>query len=177
MEQGKYDSAMFYFYIAYKVDEGTENFPYTLNAIGTLYRLQKQYDDAIRIQQRAIDEATKLDDKNYLAISLVGLAESYKDKGDVQNSLNAFMRAEQAANETKANYTLRDIYKGLSELYAFRKDFSNAYKYMDLLLNIKDTLYNIEADKKLGTLQFTYDLEKKENQINLLTKDQELKEQ
>ncbi len=176
-EQGLYDSAMHYFNIAYKVDEGTENFPYTLNAIGIAYRLQNKYDDAIAIQTRAVNEADILDDKNYKAIALVGLAESYQAKGDISNALKSFLDAEQSANETKANYTLRDIYKGLSDIYSKRKDYASAFRYQQMLLNIKDTLYNIEADKKLGTLQFTYDLEKKENQINLLTKDQELKEQ
>ena len=46
-----------------------------------------------------------------------------------------------------------------------------------MLIRIKDLLYDIDSDKKLGTLQFTYDLDKKESKIKLLTKDQELKEQ
>ena len=41
---------------------------------------------------------------------------------------------------------------------------------------MKDTVYNLETDKKLGTLQFTYDLDKKSAEISLLNKDRELKE-
>ncbi|MBK7854998.1 MAG: hypothetical protein IPJ79_08910 [Bacteroidetes bacterium] len=52
-----------------------------------------------------------------------------------------------------------------------------AYNYQSLLLSIKDTIYNINTDKKLGKLQFGFDLEKKQNEVNLLTKDKELKEQ
>jgi class 3 adenylate cyclase len=44
------------------------------------------------------------------------------------------------------------------------------------LTGIKDTLYNLASDKKLASLQFDFDIQKKQGQIDLLTKDQELKE-
>lgn len=176
-EEGKYDSALYYFELSLKAVEGTEEVPYTLNDIGTVYMLQKDYDKAIEIQQRAYNVAKNIEDKYYMAISLVGLAKSYQKKGDFTNALLTFLKGEKEANETKANYTLRDIYQGLTELYSIKKDFTNAYKYQSLLLNVKDTIYNLDSDRKLGTLQFTYDLDKKESQINLLTKDQEIKEQ
>jgi adenylate cyclase len=65
----------------------------------------------------------------------------------------------------------------LSKAYAGLSDYNNAFRYQDLLLAIKDTMYNINTDKKLGTLQFTFDLEKKESQISLLNKDKEIQQQ
>ena len=49
----------------------------------------------------------------------------------------------------------------------------------NFLLGVKlnDELFNLDIEKKLGTLQFSFDIEKKQSQINLLTKDQELKQQ
>ena len=50
----------------------------------------------------------------------------------------------------------------------------NAYSYQAELTNINDSLFNETTEKKLGALQFEFDLEKKQNEINLLTKDKDL---
>jgi len=175
--KGEYDSALHYLNISLKEFEGSEDAPYTLNNIGSVYMLQKQFDKAIEIQKKAIQLAEKLDAKNDLGISLVGLAKSYQSKGDLKTALLHYKRAEKIVNETGAIYSLLDIYKGLSKLYTDKKDFTNAAKYQSLLMDVKDSIYNLETDKKLGTLQFTFDLQKKESQINLLTKDNEIQDQ
>ena len=72
---------------------------------------------------------------------------------------------------------MKDAYQGLTDSYAKSKDFANAYKYQNLLLSIKDTIYNVTTDKKLGTLQFTFDLERKESQISLLNKNKVIQQQ
>jgi adenylate cyclase len=69
---------------------------------------------------------------------------------------------------------MKDAYSGLSESYSQLSDFTNAFKHQNLLLTIKDSIYNINTDKKLGTLQFTFDLEKKEGEISLLNKNKEI---
>jgi adenylate cyclase len=177
MVQNAYDSALYYFNISLPYFDGGLDSAYALNNIGRLYRRQKMYDKAIHIQKHACELAEKLDSKDDMAISITGLAKSYLEKGDLKESLLNFRKAEKIANETGANYTLLDIYTGLSEIYTKNKDFENTAKYQTLLLNIKDSIYNIETDKKSGTLQFTFDLEKKESKINLLTKDNEIQDQ
>ena len=76
--------------------------------------------------------------------------------------------------EIGAKLELKDLYQQMSIAYAKSADYGNAFKYQSLFSNIKDTLYNIETDKKLGRLQFDFDLQKKEGQISLLTKDKAL---
>ena len=170
------DSALYYYEKSLKVVEGTQDEPYTLNNIGQVYMEKKEYGKAIEIQQRAYRKAKALEAKSDIAISLIGLAKTHLVKGDYNPALASYLEAESIAKEIGSNYSLRDIYSGLSKLYTAKKDYGNANKYLELLLGIKDTLYNIDAARKLGTLQFTFDIEKKQGQINLLTKDQELKE-
>lgn len=169
-----FDSALYYYNISLTAVEGTEDAPYTMNDIGSLYMMQKNYDKAIEIQKRAIELAKKINLQNDLSISLVGLGQSYQAEGELKKALTAFKEAEGIATEINSKYTLRDVYKGLSEVYTGLKDYQNALRYQSLLLGIKDSIYDLESDKKLGTLQFAFDLEKKESQINLLRKDQEL---
>jgi len=53
-------------------------------------------------------------------------------------------------------------------------DFKSAFDYQRRLTDIKDTLFNTATAKKLQKLQFDNDLEKKQNEIALLTKDKDL---
>ncbi len=167
MFKEEYDSALHYFNISLPYFDSSLDSSYTLNNVGRLYRRQKKYDQAIEIQKHAFELAVKLDSKDDMAISLAGLAKSFLEKGSLSEATLSYKKAEQIANETGANYTLLEIYTGLSKIYSNTNDFGNAVKYQNLLLNIKDSIYNLETDKKLGTLDFTYNLEKKESQINL----------
>ncbi|MBP7166770.1 MAG: tetratricopeptide repeat protein [Bacteroidia bacterium] len=177
LENNSLDTALFYFEKSLKAYEGSENLPYTLINIGKVYRKQAQYDKAIDFQQRAYDYAKGLDSKNDMALALIALAETYAEKGEYKVALEKFHEAEVISKEIGADYQLKDAYQGLSSAYARIKDYNNAYRYQALLLNIKDTLYNLDIEKKLGTLQFSFEIDKKESKISLLTKDKEIQEQ
>lgn len=109
--------------------------------------------------------------------SLIGLAQAYYAKGDIESSINTYKQALEIGAQLNALYETKDAYEGLSKAYLEKSDFVNAFRYQNLLLIIKDSIYNIETDQKVGTLQFTFELEKKESQIDLLSKEQELQQQ
>lgn len=160
----------------YEKDE-PESLPYTLNYIGRVYVRQKKFDQAIAVHQKAYETSLQLDTKLDEAQSLVGLGQAYYAKGDIAHSIDAFEKAVGIARELNAVTEIKDAYQGLTAAYSQKKDFTNAYKYQELLLAIKDTIYNINTDKKLGTLQFGFDLDKKQSEINLLSKDKEIQQQ
>ena len=145
--------------------------------MGALFMLEHDYDKAIEFPTRAAKLAKDLDLKSDWAIALIGLGKSYKAKNDLTNATTKFLEAEPIAIDVDAKYSLKEIYQGLSEIYSEKNDFKNTSKYQGLLLAVKDSIYNLETDKKLGTLQFTFDLDKQKNQISLLTKDQEIQQQ
>lgn len=169
--------ALYYLNVSAKAFEGTENMPYAINYIGRVYTRQKEYEKAIKMHTQAYDISTKLHTSLDMTQSLLGLAQAYYAKGDIASAIDAYKRSLDVAIPLNAVTEMKDAYKGLSDSYSKKSDFSSAYKYQELLLAIKDTIYNINTDKKLGTLQFTFDLEKKESQINLLNKDKEIQQQ
>jgi adenylate cyclase len=174
MKMGDYSTALFYFYESQKACEGTEDLPYTLNNIGRVYLKQKKFSDAAKIHKEAYEYSKRLDTKLYTTQSLVGLAQAYFEKNEMNASVNAYKEALEIGVPLKLVTEMKDAYQGLSEVYSKQGDFTNAYKYQNLLLGIKDTIYNINTDKKLGTLQFGFDLEKKEGEISLLNKNKEI---
>ncbi len=177
LEKNSLDSALLFFEKSLVAFEGSENAPYTLNNIGKVYRRRGNFQKALEYQVKAYDYAKKLDAKNDMAISLLGLATSYKEKGDLTLALKNYHEAEEIAKAIGSDYQVKDAYEGLAINNALKKDFSNAYKYQTLLLGIKDKLFDLDIEKKLGTLQFRFDIDKKSSEISLLTKDKEIQEQ
>ena len=136
---------------------------------------RKDYDRAYSYHDRAIKIAESVDAKLELIQSIIGLARTQKKHGQVKQSITSFRRAQQLAEEAIARKELKDIYEGLSDLYAYNGEFKKAHQYDTLLSSVKDSLYNNDNDTKIQQLQFNFDLEKKEDEIDLLTKDQALK--
>ncbi len=174
---GKTDSALTYFKESLVVFKGSENLPYSLNDIGKLYQVKKDFKKAIDYHQQALDISQKLDAKVDIAQSLLGLGDSYNGSGDATKAISYYEKAEVISkNISSANYELEKAYHGLAIAYSENSDFRSAFKYQSLYSDIRDSLYNLDIAKKLSNLQFTFDIQKKQSQIDLLQKDQVLQE-
>jgi adenylate cyclase len=165
------DKAMIYFNKALKNFGNSEDSIDAYNAIGELYKNGDKFDLALKNHYQALALAKKLNVKMSIVKSLTGLGNVYEKKGDYKNAIINYKKAETPALEISADLELKRIYEKMSMSYAKSADYGNAFKYQSLYSNIKDTLYNIDNDKKLGSLQFDFDLQKKQGEINLLTKD------
>jgi len=71
----------------------------------------------------------------------------------------------------------KNLYKDYAYLYELKSDFKNAYFNMQKALVLKDTLYKEENIKMTLELETKYQTEKKEQEITLLTSQNQLAEQ
>ncbi|MCU7547610.1 tetratricopeptide repeat protein [Chitinophagaceae bacterium LB-8] len=163
---------------AYRDAKDESSLPFVYNAIGKVYKKQGKYDEALRFHTKAYTAAQSVEynRKQFMAQSLLGLANTYRAKGDLPTALDYFSKAEVIGREINALDELKDIYQGLSSAYASAKQYDEAFKYQTLFTDVKDTLYNIETDKKLTRMEFDFNLQKKQGEINLLTKDKAIRE-
>jgi len=169
-------TALKYLNESVKAYEGTENLPYSLNYIGRVYTRKGEFERAIQTHMKAFEISKKLDTRLDMTQSLVGLAQAYYAKDDITAAIDAYKESLEYGVPLNAVAEIKDAYQGLTNAYSKQSDYANAFKYQELLLAVKDTIYNINTDKKLGTLQFGFDLEKKESQIKLLNKDKEIQQ-
>ncbi len=152
----------------------SENSPGSYNAIGKVYLRQKKYDLALQSHRRAYDIAKKLDGKLDIVQSLQWLGKAYMELNNYETALDYLKQAETIALEINAPLELMTVDSAMAASYAKINDYENAHAYEVKYSAYKDTLYNNEKDKKLAKLQFDFDLQKKEGQITLLTKDKQL---
>jgi class 3 adenylate cyclase len=161
------DSALFYFEKSLKTYEGTAFIAYSLNDIGKLYTKKKDFNAAIKNHEEALQRAKKLDNKLEMSRSLLGLGNAYLEDKRYKEAIDAYRRGEIIATEVEADNEVKEIYEGTAKVYSGIKDFTKAFEYQKLLTDIKEKLYNIATYKKVGALQFTFDIQKKKEQIDL----------
>ena len=175
LKKKQYDSAIYYFEKSLAIfDESVES-TFPLTYLGEIYGQRNDYDRAYAYHHKAIKIAESVDAKLELIQSIIGLAKTQKKHGQAKQSITSFRRAQKLAEEAVARKELKEIYEGLADLYSNNGDFRKAHQYDTLLSSVKDSLYNNDNDAKIQQLQFNFDLEKKEDEIDLLTKDQALK--
>lgn len=177
LDRGQLDSALFYFKKSNDALKNTEDMPYALNNLGRYYAAKGDFAKAINYHNRAFENAKAIDAVLYMTQAYLYIGDAYYKKGDYKSSIEAYDKAREFALKiSNKNIDLKNSYLGLSLSYAKIKDFENAYKYDQLFSQVKDTLYNIDLDKKLANYQTSFDLYKKQGQIDLLEKDKALQE-
>ncbi|MEO6219066.1 MAG: tetratricopeptide repeat protein, partial [Ginsengibacter sp.] len=174
LRRNKDDSALYYFKKSLEAYENTENIPYSLNDIGKTYTKKENYNLAKQYHEKALSFALKLNLQLDIVQSYLGLGDNYYKKGDYNLALNAYRKAQSSAYDISLKKELKDAYLGLATTYAALKDFYRAYNFQTLYTNIKDTLINLDIAQKVTNLQTNFDIQKKQGQIDILTKDQQL---
>jgi len=99
---------------------------------------------------------------------------AYTHSGDPVNGLKAAKYALELANKVGWRLYHREITALIAESAAKLKQWDTAYKYQVLSSNYKDSLTGKEIAQKTAMLQASLELDKKQAEIALLTKDKQL---
>jgi len=111
-----------------------------------------------------------------MAQSLIGIGDAYRLSKDYDRAIEPYLEAESLVKDIGALNELQEIYEGLSISYSELSQYTKAFNYQTRLTDINYELYNAANDKKIEKLQFTYDLEKKQDQIDILAKTAEIEQ-
>ncbi len=156
--------------------KGEDLEPSVLKALGDIEKARKNYDKALAYQQEAYKKAVENDNSLYAAQALIAKATLEFIMGKKDMAVEDYKKVIPLATEMGDNLELQNSYEGLAEVYSSVLRFDSAYKYLQLLGNVKDTLFNEAADKRLSVLRLDFELEKKESQITQLTTVNDLNE-
>ena len=177
--QEKYDSAKQYYDEALLIFREYKHLPFeatVLGNMGNLYEAQDDYTTALSYHQQALAIWRKNVRKGSLANCLDNIGKSNLKLGRYKEADKYLREALPLAREVKRMPLVQDIYANFSTLYVETKDFEKAYRYHLLSSQVKDSLFNEENAKQINELQAKYENAKKDKQIVVLAKENELQE-
>jgi len=176
-EKGEYEKALDYYEQALQLKKrvGREgSLALTLTNIGIIYLNQKNYPKALAYHFDAIEIFREIADSMSLANTCNSIADIYLEMKRPAKAGPFIREGLTISKEINARAILKDSYRFLAKYYAALHDFDKAYKTQQLLIALKDSLYGLEMAEELAEMHTRYQVDKKEQEIGLLTKDNEI---
>jgi signal transduction histidine kinase len=119
------------------------------NNFGEIYRSQNNLPMAALYFQQSIPFSETINDNEVLAADYSGLAKVYQQKG--MND-SAVWFAKKALAIAEAAPFLKQVFENsglLATLFKNQKKFDSAFKYQEMSMLIKDSIFNVEKIKKI----------------------------
>lgn len=173
--ESKYDSATYYHEVALALCDGTIDATFPLTQLGEIKAILGDFRKAYSFHERAIDISEKSDAKFEITQSLIGLAKTQKLGQDYAAAIASLKRAETLAIEIDAKNELVEIYQNMAESHALAGNYKAAYENELNVKSVKENIAKTSTEKMIQQLQFEFQLDKKEAEIEILQKDTELK--
>jgi tetratricopeptide (TPR) repeat protein/serine phosphatase RsbU (regulator of sigma subunit) len=174
---GKYDEALNADFKCLKICEelgDNEGIGFCYNSIGCVYEIRKEYSKALMYQFKSLEIIEKTGNKELIAVTSLSIGNLYKAQEKWDSSLVYISKAKEIFKSIGNRGGLKDAYKSMAELYQGLGEFKTALEYHKLYSALKDTLLNESSGKQITEMNTKYESEKKEKDIELLTKDKKL---
>lgn len=156
-------------------NEDLSSFAKNQNNIALCHDQLKNYKKASEHYSLALNSYIALGLKNDEALTCFNLASMYNNRNMPDSAIYYLNKSIIIANETKDRNRIAKCYEFLSDAYALKNDFKNAYKYHLISASLNDSLMNEEKISSIAEMQTKYETEKKEKQIEILHEQNETK--
>lgn len=166
----EYDKALDYYFKSAELSEKIKDYDATANAyinIGLVMQIQEKFEEALSYYEKAKNIAESMGSKEALTLVTINTGSCYKDMKKYALAESYLKKALILSSEIGSKYYLKYIYDLLAELSKEQNDYKSSVEYYELLLKVKDSIYNEESSKQLNELQTRYDTEKKQKQIEI----------
>lgn len=127
-----------------------------------------------RYLKEALMIAKILNDYYYITISYLYLSQLEVERKNYTLAESYVKLSQKFASKAHINPQLTEATKSLSEIYFLRQKYKEAYEARLEYEVLNDSALNEDSYKQVNELQARYDLEKKNNEIVLLSKDKQI---
>jgi hypothetical protein len=142
-----------------------------------LYNDMKQYDKTLQIFSEIIPIITERNNFANMGRLHAYAARAYYGKKDYATALNYANKADIFFKTISSNLERIDNYQTLSDIYQQTRKFDSAYFYLKQYHNLRDSVLNKQFYIRLNDYKKEAEDAKRTSQINLLQKDNLIKEQ
>ncbi|MBI1768251.1 MAG: tetratricopeptide repeat protein [Bacteroidetes bacterium] len=145
-----------------------------LNNIGVVYFELKKYDSALVYHNESLAIMTRINFVSRLPAAYHNISRVYLGKGRPDEALPFAEKGLPIALRIGSRPAQRESYKLHSDIYQKKGDYTEAYRYLLLYNALKDSIINQENNLHFAQRQSIYKVQEKEQEIELLKKDQQL---
>jgi len=145
-------------------------------SIGHTYRMEHMYEKAKEFYEKSLELSTFENDLPGIANSYNDLAQIEYMKNDFSAALDFANRSLEKARESGNLNALKEAYSMLAEINEQLQDDKKALEFYKLYSVIKDSLFSESKYKSIREAEAKFETEKKEQQLALLTKKNELQQ-
>ncbi len=155
--------------------ENPSEIAWSLNNVGVCYLELRDLPNSLKATKRALDIRKELGDKRTYSISLSNYADIFFELGDFTKANQYYQEGLEIAEEINAFDLKKEFYNLLADKNEIRKDYKTALKYHKLFSAMKDSLASKSSQEKIAELEGIYNTEKKQQEIDLLNTEKELR--
>lgn len=175
------DSTEFYLTKAINIYKNTGNTYGQIRAQNNLattilnFNSKKDFPKALSLLDESLKLSTESNDieAEYFTNFYLG---NYYEKADIdyRKALDYYNKAYDLIKEGFNNESTVELYKRLSKTYYELGDFNQAYRFQSIQHNLQDSIFSVEKNKEFIETLTKFDVERKNNQIQLLNKEKEI---
>lgn len=144
--------------------------------IGDIYLELGENTLALENYRRSLEVVDKNMDKDLYANIHTMLAKAYLLIGNYNLAKTNAEKSMKIANEIGAKLIIRDNFKILSDIDLKTGNYKSASKHMECIINYNDTLFSQQLSEKMFNLEYQFEKQRKQAEIDLLNKNKKIKE-
>jgi len=172
-KQKEYEKACQNLLSAAKIYEKAGNNSYLAAAyinLGLTYKKMGNYALSIEYLDKSLRIWKQEDDQYHICYYHLNMGEIMLDMKRTDEAGQYLLTAEKLAKEVGSDDLLAKAYEYLSDYSAAKKNFSDAYTYLDKSKQINDSILNAETTEKVSQIQYQYEVAKQEVEKEHLVK-------
>ena len=177
LEEVQYEKALEYFLKSLEIQKeiGTqEGLLQAYANLGQTYKHLKKYPLAVSYLDQALAIGLKNNHHHHLAQIYSYMGELYTATADYRQAETYLFKALDEVRIFGDNSVLNMIYTNLSDLEQARKQYKAQAEYLEIRAQIRDSLYNEQRTKQMAEFDTRFEVEKKNQTIELLERDQQI---
>ena len=176
---GNIDEALKYYMRAQDVEEelnSQERLVSTINCIGALYLKKGDIDKALKCHDESCCLAVNAHYVSGQIQSLIHIGHDFLKKNEFSTSRTYYTDALELARSSGDQYGELDSYHALFDIDYLTGSYQNSYRYMSQYTELWDRVHSRDIESRIQDLLNRYGIEKKERELSLLKRDQQLKQ-
>lgn len=143
--------------------------------ISEVYSDNKEYEKSLNYQQKALQLQEEIGDRLLVIYSFSGMGKNYLAMGKPALAITFLKKSIEMASGLGVPKVRLEAYKIIAEAYKASGEFRESAGYYEKYAALKDSILNEDANKRVSEMEAKFQNEMKENRIDILNKENELK--